>query len=264
MKDNHATNNKLGLPLATPSHQTILPIFCGGNGNLQGFFTIASTTFNGSETSFTLADGAVPIQSVTLPKKVSDGSNYGVQQYMAVVYPDDQVSKRPWVGHSAWVDTNDTGYAISYSMPSQGWYTRYNRGTLITNLRVNMAALSMTPPSSTPPSATNATQRWVASMNRLSSELECGFFDFNWVSLFKASSPSIDPLSITIVSNPAGGVFKSTLVPYQVVAGQGGVQFNTVRIIRLLDAAAGTYVFNYQVTDTKGNTTPCTLTLTVV
>lgn len=261
---NTETGNKYGLPLAAPSKQSILPIICGGNGSLQGFFTINTTTFTGSETSFALAEGSVAIKTVTLPSKVNDGRNYGVEQYMAVVYSDDELLKRPWIGYSSWVNTNDTGYFLSYSMPTQGWMTRYGRGILITNLLVNMAADTMTPPSNTPPSASNAAIRWVASMEENSSQMDCGFFDFNWVQLFVAQSPNIDPLSIEIISNPVGGAFKSTLVPNPTVAPLGGVQFNTVRIIRLTTAAPGAYVFTYKVHDTKGGTTNCTLTLTLV
>lgn len=247
------------------SKQTILPVICGGNGNIQGFLTIASTTFTGTETSFMTSDGPIAITTVTLPQKVDDGSGYGVSQFMAAVYPDSDYLTRSWIGYSAWVNTNDTGYGRSFSIPTQGYIIHYSRGVLLTNLLVNMAAQDQIPPSNLPPNVQNGTMRWVASMSVNSAQLECGFFDFPWTTLFKAKSPdNVDPLTIEVVSNPPGGAFKSTMVPNPVIAPLGGVHFNTVRIIKLGDAPAGVYVFTYKVTDTKNASTTCTLTLTLV
>jgi len=258
------TDNTLGQPLATPSTQTMLPIICGGNGNLKGYFTIAKTTFTGEETSFMLAEGPVDITTVTLPDKVLF-NNIGVQQYMAAVFPDDEVLQVPWGGYSSWINNNNTGYKLSYVMATTGWLTRLNQGTLITNLLVNMAADATVVPGNVPPAVSNAAIRWVASMNVNESQLSsCGFFDFLWTDLFATSSPSVDPLSISVVSNPPGGQFKSTLVPYPVITPLGGPQFNTVRIIKLQPAVAGTYTFNYVVTDTQNRQTPVSLVLTLV
>lgn len=257
---NTETNNKLGLALMSPSTQTILPVVTD-NGNLQGFFSIASTTFAGTETSFPLAEGPVALTTVTLPQKVYDGHHIGVQQYMAVAYDDPKA--RAWLGYSAFVGVNDTGYGMQHLMPSQGWFTRFNRGVLITNLQVNMAADSPAVPSSTQPTAQNGAIRWVASMNVNSTQLEGGFFDFPWIDLFKAKS-SATAMRIEIVSNPIGGAFKSTLVPNPAITPLGGVEFNTVRIIRLQEAVAGSYVFTYKVYDDQNQSTTCTLTLTLV
>lgn len=258
--DNFATDNKLGLPLSAPSTQTILPVVTD-NGNIQGFFTISETTFTGAETTFALAEGSVAIKSVTLPEKVSDGRGYGVRQYMAAVYATPRL--REWLGYSAFVNTNDTGYGVRHVMPTQGWFTYYNRGVLVTNLLVGMDATVTVPESNVPPDASNGTIRWVASMSAASSQMKCGFFDFPWVDLFKVKSDRT-AVRIEIVSNPAGGEFKSTLVPNPTITPLGGVEFNTVRIIRLKDVAAGAYVFTYKVVDDKNQSTTCTLTLTVV
>ncbi len=256
------TDNKIGQPLVSPSRQTILPVVTN-NGNIRGFFTIAATTFTGAETSFVLADGPVAITSVTLPKKVDNGSGYGVEQYMAVVYNDVEERLRPWLGYSAFVNTNDTGYRLAYTQPTQGYMSRFNRGVLITNLLVGMAdEAPMTVPL-VPPEAHNGVMRWAASMNVNSTQLNCGFFDFQWITLFRAKSDR-KALRIEIVSNPAGGVFKSTLVPNPVVTPEGNTEFNTVRIIKLVPATPGAYVFVYKVTDDQDQSTTCQLTLTIV
>ena len=263
MKNFNATNNVLGAPLTTPSKQTSLPVICGGNGNVRGFFAIQATRFVGTETTFTLADGAVAIESVTLGQKSLDGSGYGVGQYMAAVYPDDEESLQPWLGYSAFVDLRSLGYSHRYVMPTQGWRTYLTRGILVTNLLVNMAADESVPAVETPPVVGNGAIRWAAAMSANSAQLECGFFDFNWVDLFQAKSDR-QAIRIDIVANPAGGEFKSTIVPYPSVAPQGAVQFNTIRIIKLDDVAAGDYTFTYVVTDDQNQSTTCTLVLTVV
>lgn len=263
--DNFSTSNKLGLPLSIPSKQSILPIICGHDSLIQGFFPIAVTTFDGTETSFTVDGNPVAITTVTLPTKVDDGTGFGVKQYMAVVYPTEQKLERPWLGYSTFTPDDDAQYmGARHVMPTQGWKTQYYLGPLVTNLLVGMADDVFNPQVINPPTVQNGTIRWVASMDTNPTGLDCGFFDFLWTDLFKASTNGIDPLMLEIVSNPAGGFFKSTLVPSPVVSPLGGTFFNTVRIIRLLDTPPGNYVFTYKVTDTKNQTTNCQLTLTVV
>lgn len=257
---NTETNNELGLALKQPSSQTIIPVVTD-NGNIMGFFTIAKTTFDGTETTFDLSEGPIDITSITLPAKVDDGSGYGVEQYMAAYY--DVPRLREWLGYSAFVSVNDTGYATSYSMPVQGYVRRHNRGILITNLSVTMDTQGSVLEVNVPPNVQNAAVRWVAKLSANSVSLKCGFFDFPWTTLFKAKS-DLTPLRIEIVANPVGGVFKSTLVPNPVISPLGNVEFNTVRIIKLGDAVPGDYVFNYLVVDDKNQSTPCTLTLSVV
>lgn len=262
---NFATSNKLGLPLKQPSKQSMLPILCGHDSLIRGFLPIAVYTFDGTETSLTIDGIEVPITTVTLPPVVSDGTGTRVEQYMAIVYPTEVQLQRPWIGFTQLVLDDEAQYlGAKHVMPTQGWKTRYYLGPLVTNLMIGMANDTYVPPVQTPPTVVPATLRWVASMKTNPTGLDCQFFDFNWVDLFKASTTDIDPLSITIVSNPTGGYFKSTLVPTPVIAPLGGVQYNTVRIIRLAEAPPADYVFTYKITDTNNQSTNATFTLTVV
>jgi hypothetical protein len=263
--DNFSTSNKLGLPLAKPSKQSILPVICGHDSLIQGFFPISVTTFDGTETTLMIDGYPLDVTTVTLPKKVDDGSGFGVQQYLAAVFPTEQKLVRPWLGFGTFVPDDDAQYmGAHHVMPTQGWKTQYFLGPLVTNLLVGMADNVFNPQTVNPPTVQNGTIRWVASLTTNPTGIDCGFFDFLWTDLFKASTQGVDPLSIEIVSNPPGGFFKSTLVPNPIVSPLGGIQFNTIRIIRLLDTPAGTYTFNYRVTDTKNQTANCQLTLTVV
>lgn len=265
MKSPFATDNVLGQPLDVPSTQTILPVICGGNGNIRGWLAIAATTFDGTETSFTTSDGAIAITTVTLPKLVvNDGLKYRVYQYMAAVFPDDQERLRPWLGYTAFVGVDESQYAMQWFMPAEGQGYRLNRGPLISDLTVRMDVDQGTVPAIPPaPTVTPATLRWAISLSMNDLVAGCGFLDFNWVNLFETQSQN-QPLRIEIVSNPASGEFKTTVVPYPSVIGAGAIEFNTLRIIKLKPVAAGTYLFNYSVIDQHGQATPVTLTLTVV
>lgn len=263
---NFQTNNKLGQPLAAPSPQTILPIINGGNGNIVGFYPIVLTTFDGSEREFTLSQGEVPITSVTLPAKIDDGSGYGVQQYMAVVFdaPLDKYNE-PWIGYSEFVSINETGYEMRWYQPTvgRGWVLQL--GTLLKALSLGM---DQSPPAGNvpvPPTAVNGTMRWAGRLNLSSTEYECAFFDFNWVALFQAKCDNeLLPKRLEVLSNPPGGEFKSTLVPYPSATPLGLIEFNTVRILRLKNAVAADYVFNYRVVDSNNLSVNVELTLTVV
>jgi hypothetical protein len=242
---------------------------------LYGYFVIAETTFAAGSVpaTFALNEGAVSIQSVTPPVGVNDGHNYGVPQYVAAVYTEDQAKLEPYGGYSAFIDINDTGNYAMWLNPSYARQLRSGRGVLINSLLVNPAAyVPPAPGSATPPNVTNGTQRWAANLTVSINQLGCSFFDFNWIQTFQAvmanTVPFNDaqPLSIEIVSNPTGGAFKSTIVggDGQQAMSSGAVIFSTCRIIRLQDVTAGDYVFTYKVTDTKGLSSTCTLTLTVV
>lgn len=259
------TDNQLDLPLVAPSSQTILPVICGGNGNILGWLSIAKTVFDGTERSYTTSDGPIPITTVTLPSLVqNDDAKRRVQQYMAAVFDDDQMHARPWTAYSAFVGNNESAYSMIWYQPTVGSGYRFNRGPLFTDLTVRMDADDGGAPLPIdPPTGAAATLRWAVALGINDLEVGCGFFDFNWVTLFNAQTTSIDPLRIEIVSNPATGEFKTTVVPYPVVAPLGGPEFNTLRIIKLQDVDAGAYTFTYKIVDTAGGSTTVVLTLNV-
>lgn len=265
MKQPFATSNKLGLPLDKPSTQSMLPVICGHNSAIRGFIPIAVTEFTEAETTMTIDGVEVAITSVTLPKVVDDGHQQRVRQYMAIVYPTEVQLQRPWIGFSEFVANDDAQYlGAKHTMAVLGSITEYYLGPFVTNLLVGMDNRTFAQEPNVPPTAANSTIRWVASLKTNPTGLDCRFFDFNWVDQFKAASDDVDPLNIELVQNPAGGFFKSTFAPFPVVRPLGSLQFNTIRILRLQPAPPGDYVFTYNITDSKGESVPATLTLTVV
>jgi hypothetical protein len=274
-----ANSNKLGLPLAAPSSQSIIPVMIGnngdrdadgnlvqseGNGLVVGWFSIA--TFTGAETSFSTPDGPLPIISVTRNYPDNEGSDsWHVEQFMAAVFPTYPLDARPWLGFGGFISADDSQYAMMWFMPTQGQGYRLNKGPLIRDLTIRMDVAGGAAPAPLPgPTVTPATQYWACALTQNDLDVNCGYFDINWVELFKVqTSYPNKPVRIEVVSNPAGGEFKSTIVPYPVVAPSGGIEFNTVRILKLKPVVAGNYAFNYRVIDDAGVATPVVLTLTV-
>jgi hypothetical protein len=271
--------NQLGLPLAAPSTQTIIPVIVGNrngpvddaghqlmtNGTIVGWFSIASTTFDGTERSFTMTEGPLPITTVTLPQLVQGSPTHRVEQYMAAVFNDLDEKTKPWLGFHGFIDTRESQYALQWFMPTQGQGYRFNRGPLITDLTVRMNANAGGGiPAVPPPVVTPAGLKWAVALTMADMAPDCGFFDFNWVELFKAQTVGYEPLKIEIVSNPASGEFKTTIVPFPVTLPQGSVEYNTLRIIKLQPVSAGDYEFNYLVKDTHGGSTPVKFTLTII
>lgn len=280
------SNNQYGLPLAAPSKQTILPVVMPDN-SVQGFFAITETTFQGTETSFTVAPGqVVPITTVTLPPKPKTNilDEQRVEQYMAVQWPLAQKGLKPWLGYGSLVpvvDNNRLGFYSWWSMPTPMWIHNWSNGTYINAMVRGLDPTIQAGTSPTPPAPTNGTLEWEASAEYASFQEDCAFIDFNWIELFKLQFPTDPsqtgnnaiPLELSVVSNPPGGALKAVLVTG--VAGSagptivpgGGVVFNTVRLLRLHDVTAGTYTFTFSVSYSINGQTlsaPATLTLTVV
>lgn len=272
---------QFGLPLTEPSTQTIIPIL-DQYGRSYGFFPVSSTVFQGTETSYALPDGPVEITTVTLPPKLQNNTNVSrVDQYMAAVYTPAQVSVAPWRGYAEFVSSDrpqNIGFYSWWSMPPGNWFQHFGAGIFINSFEYGMAEyVYEAPVGQGAPTVNNinATMTWSTVVDLAAFENQASFIDFNWLDEFQAAlkvnpnyslGSQIIPLSITTVSNPAGGFFKASVVQAlgsQSILPGGGVLFNTVRILRLADPTAGAYTFNFSIADNLGNTTPVTLTLTV-
>jgi hypothetical protein len=271
---------QFGLPLIAPSTQTIIPIL-DTYGKAFGFCPISSTTFEGTETTYTLPDGPIAITTVTLPPKVTNSYDMNpVSQYMAAVYTPLQTPLQPWLGYAEFVNAysnQSIGYYSWWSMPTSGWLQHFGMGSFIESFKFNMDKYVYEAPAGQgAPAVTNGTMRWACTSDLAAFSSNYSFIDFNWLDLFAATlqqtpgySPGqeVIPLSITTVSNPAGGFFKASVLQAQgaqIIVPGGASMFDTIRILRLADPTAGTYTFDFAVSDNLGNTTPVTLTLTVV
>lgn len=265
-----------GSALETPSKQNIIPVVRELTGEVLGFYPIAETTFTGGETTFAVANGTVmvgeipttltttiAITTITLPQRGDTISNFGVSQYMANALTESQYRDSSYNGILSFVSQAEDLQYQQHSMPTTGARLNFSPSVLTQSLVVGMStSTGVAPAAPAAVTGANAAMNWSATMELNSTAMQCGFFDFNWVKLFNAQSGS-KGVSLELVSNPAGGYFKSTLVAVPVVGSAGEAQYNTVRIVRLKPAPVASYVFTYRIKDEKNTTTTVTLTLTV-
>lgn len=279
---NTASSILFGQPLLVPSKQNIIPVL-SAKGMIEGFYPIASTTFAGTETSFTLSQGAIPITTVTLPQRVLSTSAANasdrVQQFVAASWPVAQESSKPWMGYAELVPNDKSGYYSWWSMPQVRIINHFSRGIYIGSLVSGMNAFNQTPnPPEPPVIVTPGALEWACSLDPVALNPECAFFDFNWVDLFAAQFPlnqtaqgyQVVPLTITPLTNPAGGFFKASVLTGmggQTIYPGGGVVFNTIRILKLADPTPGAYTFTFSISANINGvieSVPATLNLTVV
>lgn len=267
--------NRYDIPLAAPSKQSILPVM-HVDGRVIGFYPIASTSFEGTETTYTTSDGVVvPLRPVTVD--VNDPLRKVTQYMAAVFYPEYRInvvpnqhvvqrSPEPWA--SADLIVGDSTAYRWYTQATQTWFMHFGDGKYIGALRNNLDfTLGVVAPP-TPPDAEDATMEWRASVDYLALFGECTFFDFNWMTAFLQKATR-EPVRITVLENPAP-IAPSTKHPLvakvigRPVATAKGVLYDSVRIIKLVDAIPpDDYVFKFEITDEKNLKTEVTFTLTV-
>lgn len=310
-KGSPSSQNSFGIPFpaGVTVKQTLLPIMTAFN-RIVGFFPIASTTFTGTERTFALASGTVPITSVALPNKneTSFLDENRQELFMVAYWPEGDGSLstnnnpntlpwradpnapskvlttfrdlEPWRGYAEFVDgarPNGIGYYSWWSMPAVLWMHHFSRGVYLDALVNNMDESIVAPdPTPNPPVVTPQTLRWACTANVESFQIDCAWFDFNWVTQFQTDYPLDStqygngrvPMSIEVVTNPPGGFFKAVVVQgVQTIIAGGSAVFDTVRILRLEDPTAGNYTFTFNIKVSINGATvtiPATLTLTVV
>jgi hypothetical protein len=283
-----------GLPFENgPSKQSILP-YMTDSGRVYGFFPIATTLFNGTETSFSVDGGnqTVELQTVTLPPINQSNSilQPRVQQFMAAYFPINQEGIKPWTRFSSLIDASSPiklGQYSWYSQPLATFVEHFSRGIYVDALRFRLDPSVPIPTTPSGPTLgnTTGTLTWAASADPQAWAPDCAFMDFNWVQLFNAQfNPDPNnlqtnaplPLAITSITNPPGGYFKAVVIggamgSDQMVLPGGGIIYNTVRIIKLQDPPAGSYAFTFTISYQQGGsltaqklTTTATLNLTII
>lgn len=230
------------------------------DGLVRGWYPITETEFDGTETSFTLPDCDVPLQSVTV-----DTDN-PVKQFMAAVWSKDTPwNMAPWASASL-VSAGD-GYYRWWSMPTQTWTLHYGKGVFLTGLtnNLNSAGAAANPPSPLPPVVTPVTLNWQATIANSLFTLDCAFFDFNWVSLI-APTAGDRPVRIEVIANPTGSPspLLAKVLGIPTAVGPGNVRFDTIRILKNKDLIeSGDYEFTFKIYNQSGLSTNVAFTLTV-
>jgi hypothetical protein len=258
--------NKYDVPLKVNSTQTILPVLTE-DGRVHGFYPIAETVFDNTQTTYTTSDGVqVPLKAVTVD---ANPALHNITQYVAAVFPLGlPVNLTPWSSVDL-IDPSEGAYSW-YSMPTQGWVTHFAKGICIGAIQNNLAPGVVTPVTPTAPTAQGGAMDWRASLNYQALVGDCAFFDFNWMTVFRAKSNNDNaPVRIQVLSNPAVvppatvPPMKATIIGIPQASGTG-VVYDTIRIMKLTDLTPGAYEFNFRVLDTTGLYTDVLFTLTVL
>lgn len=259
--------NQYGLPLNADVVQALLPVMYE-SGRMIGYYPITQTTFDGSETEFTLSNSQeVAITTVTIDE---DPTKEGRPlQYMACVWSDGTPwNTFPWANEL--LVSPAEGFYRFFIQPTQTWVLRYQPSNLQVALERGFANVATPPTPPGPPDVTTpATLFWKASVSYSGLLGDCPFFDFNWVTLFAASSDT-QAIRIVVTKNP-DPVAPATTPPMvaQVIGiptavGAGIIRYDTIRIMRMQDTlATGDYEFEFNIYSEDGQVTPAVLTVTV-
>lgn len=269
---------QFGVAFDQPVKQTILPIVIMPHGTMHGFFYIAETEFDGTETEFALTEGNVPIMTVQKGPHNIDGTGFdqGTEQFMAAVWDVTVEAQRPWIGYLEWINNESTGMYARWTLPSQFVHLIENWGALYGSFKVRLDRVVITgqPDIPTPPTGSNGAMSWVSQINWDAISQDCAFFDLNWFDLFQASynktyqcpdgSTAVVPISITPLTAPPQWKVMVVRAGTNMEVAQGGAVYNTLRFIRILSAPPGDYTFTFRIVDQYNQTTTVTMTLTVV
>ena len=263
---------KFGEPLLSPITQSFLPVIVGSN-NLMGVITITSAVYPLGFKTGTYTNK--PVTTVTLDASEPVDRAPTFNQYVAVHYDYVINDYQPWADAN-FLNTQELGIYEQWSMPTGIVRLAQSEGVFLTSLMTGqMNPTVSTQPPTPAPSASPASISWNASVKWLYSPQSSyvNFADFNWIIAFNAKSNSTDaPVRIQFVSstyyNGTTNVANSDIVAKVIgnpnYVGAGGVQFDTVRLIRVNDKlATGAYTFNFLVTNTSGKSVSAVLTLTV-
>jgi hypothetical protein len=240
--------------------QTWLPVV-RRRGDIVGLFAIASHTFDGTETSYALAAGSVPVKLFTVPTIPNETK---IQSYMGAQFAVAEDSNEAWCSYAEFVPISWVAPGARWSMPVVGGGLTKSDGALIDGLYNGLTASIAAPSWSAPTVTTPATATWEAAVPTLSNTAGIRYFDFNWVSAFQASFPTSEPAFITVSSNPGAGYLKAIVLAggNQMV---GAITQTNVRIVNITQVAppAGLYAFGFNVNDRHGNITAVTFNLTI-
>lgn len=225
---------------------------------VEATFTSASTTATVNGTSVEIEwrtkniDGMSPVSFAVLPVSQADARQKRYMQKYPTLIDITQIIVRPkWVSVTSLVTSN--------LLPNQNGVMHF----LTTGIDTGSIAAVV----QAPPTATNGTFVWNVTTNFIGTSA-CTFTDINWTELLATSYPGLEPVSIAL-SDPTPPTLLTHVRAYIVqtpgIFGSGGVQYNTVRFVKVRgdDPTPGSYTYNAVITAKNGMTTNVVLTLII-
>lgn len=243
--------------------QNFLPLVY--NTNVLGVVPIVEATFTESSTTATVngatvsvewesknIDGNSPVAFAVVPVSASHvRSGYYRQLYPTLIDITQLLARPKWF--------SVTGLVTNNLLPVQNGVMHF----LSTGIDTGSIASVV----QAPPTAVNGSFVWNITTNFIGTSA-CTFTDINWLELLAASHPGLEPVSISL-SDPAPSSLLTHIRAYVVqtpgVLGAGGVNYNTLRFVKIRadDPTPGTYTYNATVTAKNGLTAVVVLTLIV-
>lgn len=255
--------------------QTVLPVILADN-RIIGGITIASTSFDGTETSKTVGGVSVPLRKVyfgqTRLAKYGAPEDVAMQGWVMAAsytnsYSQESFPNRPWDLGSSFVSIVDLGTVREWYQVAGISQQREVNSSFMQFMLGQKAALSVGSVS-VDSFTTNSTaaMSWKANATFSNAPI-CSFFDFDAGSVFAVSlATNKEPLKVVVTSNPANSHMKAYVVPNTLQAyGRNAGKLLTVRILKVEDVTItpGDYDFTFDLYDIESNVTSVTLTLTV-
>lgn len=244
--------------------QSFLPLVDDSTGVVLGIVGISTTTFDGTETSYTLDAEPRILKKVLIDPKSGAASPF----YMAVAFTPENVRNMSFRNVSGFISM------ATFYVP-QNW--RQPQGTVGNDflrdqsgvysfLKTGIDLSTPTAPVTTVPTAANGTVNWNITTQFLGAPA-CTFVDINWVRTLAVDFADIVPGSIEV-----GQPTPNTILPFvrayviQTPAVQGSkVVYTTIRFVKIMqvDPAPGNYVYPCVITADNGQKVNVNLTLTL-
>lgn len=225
-----------------PLTQNVLPVLTY-SGQLKGLVPIAVTTFDGEVApSFVLTSGPVPVFVVQLETGGSLTALSRIEEYVAIVVPEDQEYMTPWVTYAGFVDVQNSGYYHNMITVTAGWVEQFSYGSVLgplatgldTSINYDGFVDDAESNGEDVDDQTPKPKGWLTSVNIETANTK-PMFDYDWRYLFNLLYQDKTPLNISVVQQPTSAIKASV-----VTDAQGNVK--TLRLIRLAPLQKQDYV----------------------
>lgn len=185
-------------------------------------------------------------------------------EFMGAYFNHTDEVNQAYASYSSFIPLNDIlPYRSWQNATIPGARTEGTLGVMVDALIYGRSAAITVSVPAAPTVTTPAALTWTVNA-KFSTMAMSSFFDVNWVALFQASFPTLEPASIVLLTNPAGNELKAFVVN----AGQPqaeSINYNTLRIVKVVrqNIATGLRAFTFRIYDTYGHETDVTLNVTV-
>lgn len=252
----------IGKVLDVALAQSLLPCI-SDRGMVYGMVIIDRQVFEGEVGMITLGAFEYPLSVISVPRRVLDSSNLQVTQYVGLVFTDEDRISKPWESLPGYYDASEGAFASIAATTTAT--VHHNSAGVVGDAMLYGMDIPSGPESADVPDvvALKEVVPFTATVNSKVLFDTLNYFDFDWHALFVRKS-RFTPTHLKDITNPAGGMFKATVVaPPSLINGE--MILNRIRVICISDTIpppAGEYQFRFTISCKEGDVY-CVLTLTI-